>query len=282
MIKLKKSKLNAKKAFLEKGTCSHTFFYLLNREFGHPKEKEELALDALAGGILQQGYQCGMLWGASMGLGAEALRRSENIDQATELAIKATQHIILSFSKRVKSIECLEITSCDFSKKTGLLKLFFSGQAFSCLNLAGKWGPEAINAAYKGLEPDLNLPVNDAKSCASEVVKKMGGSEEEMVMVAGFAGGMGMSGNACGALAAGIWLKSVKWAEENEKSPYSNPEAERTLENFMEYTEGEIVCKELCGRSFKSVEEHSKFIAEGGCEEILNILAETKQVEEYA
>ena len=38
-------------------------------------------------------------------------------------------------------------------------------------------------------------------SCASEVAAKMGASDEEMVMVAGFAGGLGLSGNACGALA---------------------------------------------------------------------------------
>ena len=33
----------------------------------------------------------------------------------------------------------------------------------------------------------------------------MGGSEEEIAMVAGFAGGLGLSGNGCGALSAAIW-----------------------------------------------------------------------------
>ena len=51
-------KLKAKRTFIKKGTCSRTFFYLLDREFGHPRDDEEKAIDPLAGGILQQGYQC--------------------------------------------------------------------------------------------------------------------------------------------------------------------------------------------------------------------------------
>ena len=74
-LKSERVKLKAKRTFIKKGTCSRTFFYILDREFGHPREDEEKAIDPLAGGILQQGYQCGMLWGASMAVGAEAYRR---------------------------------------------------------------------------------------------------------------------------------------------------------------------------------------------------------------
>ncbi len=82
--------------------AKRTFFYLLDREFGHPRDEEEKAIDPLAGGILQQGYQCGMLWGASMAVGAEALRKMENPDQATGLAILATQQVMDSFVHRHK------------------------------------------------------------------------------------------------------------------------------------------------------------------------------------
>ncbi|PLX12327.1 MAG: hypothetical protein C0597_13500, partial [Marinilabiliales bacterium] len=80
--KTKKVKLRAKRTFLKLGTCSRTFFYILNLEFGNPKEDEERALDPLAGGILQQGYQCGMLWGASMALGTESFRRNGSADKS--------------------------------------------------------------------------------------------------------------------------------------------------------------------------------------------------------
>jgi hypothetical protein len=42
----------------------------------------------------------------------------------------------------------------------------------------------------------------------------MGASDEEMVLVAGFAGGMGLSDNACGALGAAIWMNTLAWNRE--------------------------------------------------------------------
>jgi len=54
---------DTKDIFRNCGTCSQTFFYLLNREFGHRKENEERAADLLAGGLRHRGFQCGMLWG---------------------------------------------------------------------------------------------------------------------------------------------------------------------------------------------------------------------------
>ncbi|MCK7536420.1 MAG: C-GCAxxG-C-C family protein [Marinilabiliales bacterium] len=43
----------------------------------------------------------------------------------------------------------------------------------------------------------------------------MGGTEEESIMVAGFAGGIGLSGNTCGALTAAIWYKMLEWGKNN-------------------------------------------------------------------
>ena len=89
---------NPKKAFRKLGSCSRTLFYLLNREFENPKETEERAADPLAGGILQKGHQCGMLWGTSLAVGAEAYRRFEDLDEAIGVAIIATRRIMNSFT----------------------------------------------------------------------------------------------------------------------------------------------------------------------------------------
>ena len=95
---------DAKTVFREKGTCSHTFAYLLNREFGNNKDEEERATDPMAGGLMQKGNQCGMLWGASLGVGTEAYRRSKNNDDAIRLSIIATQKLLETFSKRISSL----------------------------------------------------------------------------------------------------------------------------------------------------------------------------------
>ncbi len=261
---------------MKKGTCSRTFFYILDREFGHPKDDEEKAIDPLAGGILQQGYQCGMLWGASMAVGTEAQHRNKEPGLATTVAILATQHIMKSFVNRTSSIECEEITSCDFQDKKSFRKYMLSGKFVNCFRLAGKWAPEALQAAKEGLSPDQPDMPQHSLSCASEVVRKMGASEEQMIMVAGFAGGLGLSGNGCGALAAAVWMNALIHNRKQTGKPANyDPTTDPTLKVFYEETGYEIQCDKICGRKFETVDEHTEFVKNGGCSKLIEVLADT-------
>lgn len=278
-MKMKKSEKvwrDTKRVFFKKGTCSQTFFYLLNREFGHLLENEERAADPLAGGILQQGYQCGMLWGASLAVGAESFRRCGDRDRAIGMTIKATQHIMESFINRAKSIDCEEITNCDWSSKISIAKYFFTGKFWSCFKLAEKWAPEAFESAIEGLSLSQSDLPKQPVSCASEVVRKMGATDAEMVMVAGFAGGLGLSGNGCGALSAAIWMNTLaRVREQNYKTSLSDPVAEKILKAFNEATEYEMECHTITGKRFKTIDDHTKFIKNGGCEKLIHVLANT-------
>ncbi len=279
IIKSQKIKLKTKRVFLKKGTCSRTFFYILNREFGYTLEDEERASDPLAGGILQQGYQCGMLWGASFALGAESFRRCGDPGRAIGMTIKATQHIMESFSNRAKSIECVDITNCDFSNKISFAKFFFSGKFLYCFKLAGKWAPEAIKAATEGLSLEQTDLPKQPISCASEVVRKMGATDAETVMVAGFAGGLGLSGSGCGALAAAIWMNTLnRIREQNYKASMSDPVMEKILKIFYEATDYEMECNKITGKCFKNIDEHSEFIKNGGCDKLINVLANNNSI----
>jgi hypothetical protein len=275
-VKSERVKLKAKRTFIKKGTCSRTFFYILDREFGHPRDEEEKAIDPLAGGILQQGYQCGMLWGASMALGAEAFRRMENPGEATGLAILATQHIMKSFVERTDSIECEDITQLDFTDKKSLIKFMLSGKFVYCFKLAGRWAPEALDAADEGLALNgAELP-QQTMSCASEVVRLMGASEEEAIMVAGFAGGLGLSGSGCGALAAAVWMNALIYNRNNPgKSASYEPGKDPTLKAFFEETDYEMQCDKICGQRFETLEGHTEFVKNGGCKKLIQVLAET-------
>lgn len=260
--------------FLKSGTCSRAFFYILNREFGHLKKLEERASDSLAGGIMQQGQQCGMLWGASLAAGAEAYRKCENHDLAIATAILATQKIIDSFVDREQTINCREITHCDFSNSLSMAKYFISGRFLHCYNLAQKWAPEAVQSAIEGLSDTQNNNSGTCLSCATEVAKAMGATDEEMIMVAGFAGGLGLSGSGCGALAAAIWIKSLKWCREvPNKTPLNNPYAKETLEMFYKITDSKIMCSQITGKKFKSMEDHSTYIKNSGCQKLIQKLA---------
>lgn len=273
---IKEGPKDGKRVFRKLGTCSRTFFHILNREFGHPKELEERAADTLAGGILQEGHQCGMLWGASLAVGAEAFRICENQDQAIRVAVDATQKMMHSFTEREQTIICREITNCDFASKWSMAKYLFSGRFLHCFNLAQQWAPEAVRSAIDGLSNKPTTSTHECLSCATEVAKKMGAGDEEMVMVAGFAGGLGLSGAACGALSAAIWMRSLDWCrEEAKKSPLKNLYSKETFQAFNELTDSKILCSEITGQHFQNMDEHTKFIKNGGCYDIIDALAKS-------
>jgi len=265
---------NVKKIFWKLGTCSQTLFHILNREFGCPREHHERASGSLAGGILQEGHQCGMLWGATLAVGAEAYRRSDNLNQATRIAVTTTQHLMRSFSNRAKTVNCREITDCDFSSKLSMAKYFFTGKFLACFDLAEKWMPEAIEAVTQGLVQEQTDQSQQAMSCASEVAKKMGASEEEMIMVAGFAGGLGLSGNACGALSVAVWMKSFDYTKKKSTTAiFANPNLKNILKKFHEETGQEILCNKVSGQCFNNLDEHTEFLKKGGCRKLIDMLA---------
>jgi C_GCAxxG_C_C family probable redox protein len=275
-----KVKLNPRKVFWKCGACSHAMFHLLNHEFDNPKENEEKASDLLAGGIAQKGYQCGMLWGATLGAGAESFRRHSDKSEAIASAITASQHLVESFTKRTKSVNCRDITKVDFESKFDMtiymIKTVMQGFIYSpCFNLIVKWTPEAIQSANKGLS-EKTIQSQPCMSCASEVVKKMGATDEEAVMVAGFAGGIGLSGNACGALSATIWYRMLDWGKKNPGktiSYFNNQDAKTILKAFYVQTDSEMLCSRICGKQIKTIDEHTEYISNGGCAKLIDALA---------
>ena len=255
--------------------CSGALFLHLNRNYGYPKEDQALAVGALSGGILQEGYQCGMLWGSTLAVGAESYRKYGNSNQAIHSSITTTHHIMKSFSARAKCIYCRDITGCEWSKKMGIAKYMITGKMFKCLHIGKKWAPEAIQAANEGFSV---APANgQAISCATEMARKMGASDEEAIMVSGLAGGMGLSGHACGAVATAVWLKSLAWNKENPNaSPKGmyNAQAKAILSTFYKETGSEMLCSKICGRHFNSIEEHAEFVKNGGCSKLIELLAQ--------
>ena len=264
---------DTKWVFLKQGTCSRTMFYILNREFDNPMDKEEQAADQLAGGILQQGYQCGLLWGTAFGISAEAYRRTNGNNKTISLALEASKAALTAFEEKAGSADCEDIINMDVSGTGGALKMLAKGKFITCFKLADRWAPLAIKVAKESLARDQAGFQPDALSCATETIKKMGGSEKEAAMAAGLAGGIGLSGKGCGALTAAIWYSTLVKVRRKDKVPYPDPDANRILEDFLKETDYRFECREICGRQFNSVTEHTEFINQGGCSNLINILA---------
>jgi len=267
-------KRDTKRIFRQKGMCSHTFYYILNREFGHHNTDFERASDPLVGGIMQFGHQCGLLFGTSLAVGNECYRRYRDPGIATAMAIAASKNVSDAFEKNAGSVNCRDITDTDFHSKLQMAR-YLVFKARSCFTLADKWTEDAIRSAKEGLAKPIPQLKEPPMSCASEVVRMMGGSPEEQTTVAGLAGGIGLTGNACGALSATIWYRSIQWARENpNKTPYNNQYAANVMFSFDEATKGKFLCSEICGRKFKTVDDHTEFIKNGGCRELLRTLSE--------
>jgi hypothetical protein len=149
-----------------------------------------------------------------------------------------------------------------------------TGKALNCFNLAAKWAPEAVQSAHEALSNGRNNEKKPLTNCACEVIRKMGGGERDMAMVAGFAGGLGLSGSGCGALAAVMWYKTLADVKNGTyKYTLSNPVMEKLINDFYQASDYEMECSKITGKQFEDAEAHSEFMENGGCKELINTLA---------
>jgi hypothetical protein len=246
--------------------------------FDHPMKLEEKASAPLAGGIMSHGFQCGMLWGASLAAGAEAYRRMGPSPLAETRAIVATQRAMDSFKDHTKNeIDCSEISHMDLRGDTpgrSVLKFLGKGGPLYCFWLAAKYAPGAFSEIGSSLsEESIEAPAPPV-SCAATLARKIGVSDKHAVMAAGLAGGIGLSGGACGALGAAIWIIAMNSLEAGAgELDLNNPEALAAIDAFVESSDYEFECSDIVGRSFADVSDHAGYVRAGGCSEIIEALA---------
>jgi len=230
----------------------------------------------LAGGIMQYGYQCGMIWGAALAAGAQAHRLHGAGPQAETKAIVAAQRIVESFRAQNRHTNCLEITEIDRSSTTMQMITYFliKGGSIGCLRMAARYAPLAFSEINTALSDDHIEVPSTPVSCSAMVAQKMGESEMHTVMAAGLAGGIGLSGGACGALGAAIWITGLNSLKAGAgKIDYKAPVALELIERFIKCTDYEFECAKIVGRKFESVGDHASYLCHGGCSKIIDVLA---------
>jgi len=249
---------------------------VLNRAFDNPLSEEERATSPLAGGIMQHGYQCGMIWGASLAAGAQAYRLFGAGSQTEVKAIAATQKIIESFRAINNNINCYEITGIDKSSSAMQMIKFFivKGGTIHCLRMSGKYAKAAFDDINSSISENDVESLPSPVSCSALLAEKLGASDMQKVMAAGLAGGIGLCGGACGALGAAIWIRGIKSLEKDGgKIDFKSSDASEVMERFLKCTDYEFGCSKIVGRKFKDVKDHSNYLQEGGCSEIIEALA---------
>ena len=231
----------------------------------------------LAGGIASHGYQCGMLWGAALAAGAQVYRLHGPGPQAEIEAVMAAKKLVESFRARTKNeINCLEITDLNFQgniQLAKLLKFFIKGGPVGCVRMAVKYSKEAFNAIDTALSETHTQAPSLPVSCASMLAQKMGASEMHTVMASGFAGGIGFSGGGCGALGAAIWILRMNSQKEGASNKVINARINNMIDRFIRKTDFKFECSEIVGRKFENISDHAGYLRDGGCSEIIEILA---------
>jgi hypothetical protein len=245
---------------------------------------EEGAAMPLAGGLMGYGYQCGMLWGAALAAGAQAYRLFGTGPQAETEAVIAAQRLVEAFRAHNKYINCSEITEMNWKESSNrrmraqVLKYFLKGGPIVCFTMSAKYARVTFSEINLSLSEKHNEASCSPASCAAVLAKKMGASDLHAVMAAGFAGGIGLSGSACGALGAAIWLIGMDPSKDREGEPdlgnlYNNPLAIAAIERFLESTDYEFECSKIVGKKFANVAEHAEYLHGGGCSNIIEALA---------
>ena len=257
------------------GSCSETACNVLNRAYDNPLESEEHAAMPFAGGILQHGYQCGLLWGATLAAGAEAYRRFGAGPRAEAAAVHASKALVETFRSKYGHINCAELIETDWHNTAQVVKYFLKGGSFRCLRLAGKYASIARDVIEHALaEEDIPIPEGPV-SCAAETARRMGATDEQVVMAAGLAGGIGLSGSACGAMGAAIWVATLKRMETEEgKIDYKDPRVHAQVESFLQVSDYRFECSDITGGHFAQITDHADHVSTGECKAILDSLAQ--------
>lgn len=236
---------------------------------------EEHAVQPLAGGIVQHGYQCGMIWGSALAAGAEAHRRFGAGPEAETRAVAAGRRLVDAFRAQNQHTDCFDITGLDDQSSTlKMISVFLlRGQTIACFRMAARYAPVAL----REIDAAMSAPAAEAPpapaSCAAMLARRMGASEKHAVMAAGLAGGIGLSGGACGALGAAIWLQGMEVLEEGGKVPYKSPSALDAIDRFLKCTGYEFECTAIAGRKFGSIGDHAGYLRDRGCAKVLDVLA---------
>jgi hypothetical protein len=225
---------------------------------------------------MQHGYQCGMIWGATLAAGARAYRLFGPGPETETRAVIAAQRVVESFRALKNHINCLEITELDKSSSNMQMFTYFvlKGGTIGCFRMAAKYAPIAyheINAALSDKSIDTPVP---PVSCAALLARKMGASDLHATMTAGFAGGIGLCGGACGALGTAIWIGTMKKARDGKgKVNFKDPAALEMIDRFLKQTDFEFECSRIVGRKFENIEDHADYLRAGGCSEIIEMFS---------
>lgn len=267
------------------------------RSVGVENEAFEQASHPLSGGFMHTGRACGLLTGAVLAAGVRARDRFDDDDTATAATLFTAVRLARTYPDLSGSENCREITGIDLTTLGGRLRYMRTGSGKRCGHLHLKWGSQANGLIEESFgEFDDHGSATACANCAvatlRKVARRIGIEERDAVLVAGLAGGVGLLGNVCGSLSAGVFGLSLSRYNDHAGQPRdswlrgglheltgSSYDGEPTkvrlafIDRF-----GSDLCLDIVGRRFTNGDDHSDFMTDDGCREVVNFVVQ--QVEE--
>ncbi len=253
---------------------------VVDRSFDDPLQLEEHCSAPLAGGIMGNGYQCGMIWGAALAAGARSYRLFGPGAQAEATAILAAQRLVESFRALNKHMNCADLTEMNLKSSSNrrmlaqLLKFFLRGGPAVCFSMSASYARVAFDQINASVPAAPVQALTPPVSCAAMLVQQMGGSSMHAALAAGFAGGVGLSGGGCGALGTALWFIGMEKSKQGDEVNSFIPDwGDEVLQRFLESAGYEFECSKIIGRKFESIDDHAGYLHAGGCSKIIEALA---------
>lgn len=248
---------------------------VVDDSYGYDLKPEEHAVIPLAGGIAQLGYQCGQVWGSALAAGARAFDLYGAGAAAQTAALHASARLIARFGGSYGSVNCSDLIGMEWKQAdlAHFAKFVARGGPVKCFSMTAGFGTATRATIDAALAEELPARPALPVSCAALLANRRGASEQHATMLAGFAGGVGLSGEACGALGAALWLAALDEVRRGGNVDLLNPRHMVIVERFLSAIDGGCECAAIVGRKFAGPADHAEYIASGGCARIIDALA---------
>ena len=279
---------------LRRFSCSETMLTLLNAAAGIELKELEEASDPLCAGLLaEMDGACGALWGAALAAGVRARARIPDSDTARRATLEAARKVVAAHIRAGRPMNCADITGMSRWSLAGFIR---RGNLGGCAALLADMAPvfhDVIDAELREGDRKATSVAEGAplhcRNCAVEAFDRVCGAiglpaDGMGTVAAGFAGGLGLSGNVCGALASSILAVTLKYFMERNKPKHSLVRSElqglwigtgwmipaQEVSREFRGRFGSRLCSKVSGERFAGPEALSAFLATGGCGEVLN------------
>ena len=277
-------------------SCSEAAMTTQLRSFGVEESAYEQAIHAFSGGFLHSGRACGLLSGSALAAGVLARTRFSDQRARIHATLAATIGLARSHPALSGSVNCQTITETELTTWRGRLSYLMRGKAAHCGRLHVEWTSRAHRLIEESFRQAVDTPVSRCDNCAVATLGKcasaVGIPAEDVSIVAGLAGGLGLLGNVCGALAAGVFALGATHYIARSNAPRDSRARGAVAELSSAARKGppgelhrsfcgrfgSDQCMKIVGRRFENVDDHARFIAEGGCATIVDFVAQRVRV----